>query len=57
MRSNAAEKPVYRSSQRNDDHAAPHPAPLPPLMTPARRMALEALEREFHDLLLRAAPR
>jgi len=26
------------------------------LMTPTRRAALDALEREFHELLLRSAP-
>ncbi|MDP2411143.1 MAG: hypothetical protein Q8M26_12780 [Pseudolabrys sp.] len=42
----------YRSNQSAVGSVQDHPddAPLI-LMTPARRAALEALEREFHDLL------
>jgi hypothetical protein len=51
MRSNAAEKPMSRVNPvAYRTEAVPAPK-LQPLMTPARRMALEALEREFHDLL------
>jgi hypothetical protein len=46
MRTNAVEKPVYRPELRDEPAVT-----LQPLMTPARRMALEALEREFQDLL------
>jgi hypothetical protein len=38
----------YRSTDQRsvDDHSTEHS-----LLTPARRAALDALEREFHDLL------
>ncbi len=38
------EEPAFDESQ-----------PLAPSISPARRAALEALEREFHDLLTRQA--
>ena len=42
----------YRSNQSVVGSAQDHPDDAPhALMTPARRAALEALEREFHDLL------
>lgn len=57
MRSNAAEKPVSGFQIGRANTVAYRPEPqvtspaLQPLMTPARRLALEALEREFHELL------
>jgi hypothetical protein len=55
MRSNTAEKPMTMSRATSVAYR-PEPRPEPavtlqPLMTPARRLALEALEREFHELL------
>ena len=47
-----APAPAYRTDSRRDEPAVP----LQPLMTPARRMALDALEREFADLLKPARP-
>jgi len=52
MRLDTAE---YRSSQAEEAGFHEHDEP-PATMTPARRAALEALEREFRDLLA-AAPR
>lgn len=42
-----APAPAYRTETRRDEPAVA----LQPLMTPARRIALDALEREFADLL------
>jgi hypothetical protein len=44
----------YRSSQ-SDERSVQNPANSESLLTPARRAALDALEREFHDLLQHAA--
>ena len=52
MRVNAVDYRVTQSEQRTSQDDDSHKA----LMTPARRAALDALEREFHDLL-QAAPR
>ncbi len=47
----------YRSNPAALPGAQDHPVDAPlPLMTPARRAALEALEREFHELLRSARP-
>jgi hypothetical protein len=40
----------YRSSQA-EEHSFHEPDQTSDVMTPARRAALEALEREFRDLL------
>jgi hypothetical protein len=40
----------YRSSQ-SDERKSENEATQQSLLTPARRAALDALEREFHDLL------
>ncbi len=44
----------YRSSQSDERSVQEQPADQS-LLTPARRAALDALEREFHDLLRQAA--
>lgn len=44
----------YRFSQ-SDERSVEHQAADQSLLTPARRAALDALEREFHDLLQQAA--
>jgi hypothetical protein len=38
-------------SVQSDERKSVHDDNLPRLLTPARRAALDALEREFHDLL------
>jgi hypothetical protein len=45
------EKSEHRSSQAEDRTFFEPEAPPTTAMTPARRAALEALEREFRDLL------
>ena len=45
----------YASSESNERKSETE-QPAPSLMTPARRAALDALEREFHELL-QAGPR
>jgi len=47
MSPTTAPAPAYRTDAHRDEPAVT----LQPLMTPARRMALDALEREFADLL------
>ena len=46
MQADTAGYRVLREEQRNDAGSGPQTQ-----MTPARRAALDALEREFHDLL------
>jgi hypothetical protein len=46
----------YRSSQSSERSVQVQPTDQN-LMTPARRAALDALEREFRDLLLQTAAR
>jgi hypothetical protein len=46
----------YRSSQSSERGVQVQPTDQN-LMTPARRAALDALEREFRDLLLQTAAR
>ena len=53
MRLETAEHP---SSQSEERRFYEHDGGQPSLMTPARRAALDALEREFRDLL-QAVPR
>ncbi len=51
MRSETADYRVSQSDQRNDQNRPNEKS----LLTPARRAALDALEREFEELLQQAA--